>query len=303
MFSSATRVLLPILIALPSFAQNHVLNLPTLTTAEQVHSLSPSEAAKHYPVHLRSVCVVCYTGWHGFFVHDGNTGVYVETKGQILLTAAFHAGSLLDIQGVTGAGEFAPIVDQSTIRLLGETTLPAARRVSLDRLSTGIEDGQWVAVQGIVRSAEIQADILALNIASGQMHVEVKMPLAQARGYKSLVDARIEVHGSVGPIFDQRRQLLGVSLYTPGLTSIQIISPAPAEPFSLPVTSVRNLFEYTPGADPDHRVRIRGVVAGRWGNAWFVTDGMRSATVLSAEKASLKPGDLVDAVGFPALGD
>ncbi len=275
----------------------------TLTTADEVHNLSPAEAAKHYPVHLKSVCVVCYPNWHGFWVDDGKTSVYVETKGQVLLTSAIHAGSLLDIQGVTGAGEFAPIVDQGLITILGEAPLPPARRVSLDRLSTGIEDGQWVAVEGVVRSAETQGDRLALTVASGEMRVEVKMPLAHSTGYQRLIDSRIEVQGCVGPIFDKRHQLVAVSLNIAGMTSIRVIGPAPSDPFSLPITSAKNLFEYRPGADPDHRVRIRGVVTGRWSNGWFISDGTRSATVLSGENASLKPGDVVDAVGFPALGD
>ncbi len=277
--------------------------LPTLTTAEAVHRLSPAEASRHYPVHLQSVCVICYPDWHGLFVHDGATGVYVETKNQVLLTPAIHSGTLLDIVGVTGAGEFAPIVDQSTLRVLGEAPLPPARQVSLDRLSTGIEDGQWISLVGTVRSAETQDEMLALVVASGQMQVEVKMPLDQAGGYGRLIDARVRVDGTVGPIFDQRHQLVGVNLYTPGLGQIHVLEPAPADPFSIPIKKVKNLFEYIPGANPDHRVRIRGVVAGHWGNAWFITDGIQSATVLSEQKKTLVPGDLVDAVGFPMLGD
>jgi signal transduction histidine kinase/DNA-binding response OmpR family regulator len=247
--------------------------------------------------------LICYAGWHGLFVYDGATGVYVETKNQVLLTPAIHSGTVLDIEGVTGAGEFAPIVDRSTLRVLGEAALPPARNVSLDRLSTGIEDGQWIALVGTVRSAETQAEMLALVVASGQMQVEVKLPRAQAAGYESLIDARVQIDGTVGPVFDQRHQLVGVNVYTPGLGQIHVLEPAPADPFSLPIKKVRNLFEYTPGANPDHRVRIRGVVAGRWGNAWFVTDGTESATVLSDQKKQLVPGDLVDAVGFPMLGD
>jgi len=183
--------------------------LPTLTTAEAVHRLSPAEASRHYPVHLQSVCVICYPGWHGLFVHDGATGVYVETKNQVLLTPAIHTGSLLDIQGVTGSGEFAPIVDQSILRVLGEAPLPPARPVSLDRLSTGIEDGQWISLVGTVRSAETQDDMLALVVASGQMQVEVKLLRDQAGGFGGLIDARVQVDGTVGPVFDQRHQLVG----------------------------------------------------------------------------------------------
>ena len=277
--------------------------LPTLTTAEAVHRLTPVESKRHYPVHLRAVCVVCYPGWHGFFVHDGATGVFVETKGQVPLTAAVHSGSMLEIEGVTGAGEFAPIVDRSTLRVLGEGALPPARQVSLDRLSTGIEDGQWIAIEGTVRSVETRGDMLALSVASGQVQAEVILPGHPGESCGRLIDARVQIHGSAGPVFNQRRQLVGVHLHTPGLDQIQVLEPATADPFSLPIRKVEDLFEYAPGAPPDHRIRIHGVVAGRWSNVLFITDGIQSASVLSDQRNSLVPGDLVDAVGFPVLGD
>jgi len=277
--------------------------LPTLTTAAAIHGLTPSESKRHYPVHLRAVCVVCFEGWHGFFVHDGATGVYVETKGQLPLTAAIHQGSLLDINGVTGPGEFAPIVDQGTFRVLGKGTIPTAVQVSMDRLSTGIEDGQWIALEGTVRSAEVRDSMLVLVVASGRLQVEVMTTRDSRSKYGRLVAARVRVRGTVGPIFNQRRQLIGVNIYAPNLDTIQVLEPAPADPFALPARQVRELFEYTPGTGPDHLVRIRAVVAARWGNTVFVTDGGQGASALSDQSTSVEPGDIVDVVGFPVLGD
>ena len=74
-------------------------HLPTLTTGAAIHSLTPAESKRRQHVHLQAICVVCFEGWHGFFAHDGVTGFYVETKNQVLLTAAIHPGSLLDIEG------------------------------------------------------------------------------------------------------------------------------------------------------------------------------------------------------------
>jgi signal transduction histidine kinase/CheY-like chemotaxis protein len=254
-------------------------------------------------VHLRAVCVVCFEGWHGFFVHDGTTGVYVETKGQVLLTAAMHPGLLLDIEGVTGPGEFAPIVDQGTIRVLGEGAVPLPRQVSLDRLATGLEDGQWIALVGTVRSAEIRDSMLDLVVASGRLTVEVMTPVGSRRDYARLIGAGVRVRGTVGPIFNRRRRLVGVNIYSPGLDAVQVIEPAPADPFSLPVTPVRNIFEYIPGASPGRQVRIHGAVVARNGDTVYMTDGAQGASILSGQLTSLEPGDVVDVVGFPVLGD
>ena len=253
---------------------------------------------------LRAVCVVCFSDWHGFFASDGVTGVYVETKDEVLLGDRIHPGSMLEIEGVSGPGDYAPVVDQAILSVTGEAALPPARRVSLDRLSTGVEDGQWIEIEGTVRSAGISEAMLILSVASGQLEVEVKTPPVDPARYLGLIDARVRVRGASGPVFNQRRQIIGVNMYTPSLDQVQVLEPTAADPFALPVKAVRSIFEYTPNAGLDHRVRIRGVVTARLpGKAVFITDGIQGASVLVSETASFKPGDLVDVAGFPALGD
>ncbi|MFZ1085818.1 MAG: GGDEF domain-containing protein [Terracidiphilus sp.] len=276
--------------------------LPTLTTAAEVHNLTPAQAKLHYPVHLRAVCTICFAGWHGFFVNDGVTGVYVETKNQVLLTAAFHPGTYLDIVGVTGPGDYAPVVDQSTLRILGERPLPPAQEVSLDLISTGVEDGQWIAFEGTVRSIGPGNSMLAVTIVSGRWQIIVNTPLGKNAPNK-LIDARVRIRGAAGPVFNQRRQLIGVGAYSPNLDYIQILDPAPADPFSLPLKHLNSVFEYTPGARSDHLVRIRGIVSARSGQTVFIYDGTQGAGVLSRETNNLQPGEMVDAVGYPVLGE
>jgi len=275
--------------------------LPTLTTAEAVHNLTPSQAKLHYPVHLRAVCTVCFADWHGFFVNDGVAGVYVETKNHFLLTAAIHPGTYLDIEGVTGPGEYAPVVDQSTLRILGERPLPPAQEVTLETISTGVEDGQWISFEGTVRSV-VLGDMLALTVVSGRWQIVVNTPPGKS-DYRGLIDARVRIRGAAGPVFNQRRQLIAVSAYAPSLDYIQILQPAPTDPFSLPLKRLRNIFEYTPGARLDHLVRIRGIVTARWGQTVFIYDGDQGAGVLSRDTNDLRPGEMVDAVGYPVLGE
>ncbi len=274
-----------------------------LTTAAAVHDLTSVESKRRYPVRMQAVCVVCYTGWHGFFVNDGHTGVYVETKDELLLTPAIHPGTLLDIEGESGPGEFAPIVDNAVLHVLGDAAIPAARPVSLDRLSTGIDDGQWIAFEGTVRSAEIRESMLVLVVASGRLQTAVTVTPDKRKDYSWLVDARVRVRGTVGPLFNQRRQLIGVNIYSQNLDFIKVLEAAPIDPFAVPLKRVRDIFEYVPGATPGHRVRIHAVVAARWGKTVFIHDGNQGASVLSAQPADVQTGDVVDVVGFPVLGD
>ena len=275
----------------------------TLTSARSVHDLSSDEAVRHYPVHLQAVCIVCFTGWHGFFVNDGAGGIYVETKNQVLLTPEIHPGTLLDIEGVAGHGEFAPIIDQAYLRILGESSIPAPRPVSLDRLSTGIDDGQWVEIEGTVRSVDSRDSMTVLQVASGRVQVEVMTLSNRLLEQQRLIGAHVRVDGTVGPILNQRRQIVGVTIYSPNADAIKILQPAPADPFSIPLQNLRHVFDYVPGAGPDHMVRIHGVVSASAGNTVFITDGHHGASVLSIQISNLAPGDLVDAVGFPVLGE
>jgi diguanylate cyclase (GGDEF)-like protein len=252
---------------------------------------------------LRAICIVCFPDWYGFFVNDGATGVYVQTRNHVPLTSAIQPGTLVDIDGVTSPGEYAPIVDQSTLKILGKRPMPPPRQVSLDHLSTGVEDGQWIAFEGTVRSAGIRESLVEFVVASGRLQVKVMTLPGSRQEIGRLINARVRVRGTAGPIFDQRTQLIGINVYAPSMDDIQVLQSAPLDPFSLPLRQVNRVFEYAPGAGPDHLVRIRGVVTARWGLSVFMSDGIQGASVLSGEKTNLLPGDVVDAVGYPVLGD
>jgi hypothetical protein len=45
------------------------------------------------------------------------------------------------------------------------------------------------------------------------------------------------------------------------------------------------------------------VVTARWGQTVFIYDGDQGAGVLSRDTNACKPGEMVDAVGYPVLGE
>ncbi len=282
--------------------------LPTLATAEAVHNLTQAKARRRYRVHLRAVCVVFFEGSSGLFVNDGKSSIYVEAANHKILPSTIHAGTWLDIEGVSGGGEYAPIIDGAVLRVIGERPIPAAREVSLDRLSTGVDDGQWISFEGTVKSVTPKPSergkdfIVTLMVGTGRFEVEVNTE-REAQDYSKLVDARVRVRGAASPVFNQRRQLTGILVYSPSLSAIQVLKPAPVDLFSVPLRPVSRVFAYTPGADPDQMIRVRGVVIGRRGATIYVSDGGQGIGVLSAKPTTLQPGDVVDAVGFPALGE
>src|SRR6516164_4423054 len=97
-------------------------NLPSLTTATQVKQLTSEQAALHYPVHIHGVVTFVAEPIEQLFIQDESGGIFVEIHGDY----GFHIrpGHLLDIQGVSSPGGFAPDIAPLEIRLLGEGPLP-----------------------------------------------------------------------------------------------------------------------------------------------------------------------------------
>ena len=119
--------------------------LPVLTTIRQVHRLSADEARRAYPVHVRGV--VTYFGRAGWnlVVQDASDGIYVSAPAQ---PQQLHAGQLIEVEGFSGPGDFAPVIARPTFRVLGEQPMPEPLRMSMQQLFTGAADSQWVAVRG-----------------------------------------------------------------------------------------------------------------------------------------------------------
>jgi diguanylate cyclase (GGDEF)-like protein len=229
------------------------------------------------------------------------TGVYVETKNHVPLTNAIHPGIVLDIGGVTGPGEYKPVVDQAILHIVGERPLPPAWDVSLDRLSTGEYDGQWIAFEGTVRSVTPRDGELSMIVTSGRWQINTVTVPAPPERYERLIGARVRISATGGALLNKRRQAVFLAVYAPSIDSIQVLLPAPADPFSLPLTSITRLVDFAPGTHADDLIRIRGVVTGRWGRSVFIRDDAEGASVTTLEPTSLEPGDLVDAVGYRSL--
>jgi diguanylate cyclase (GGDEF)-like protein len=232
-------------------------------------------------------------------------------------TLPLHSGDLLDIQGVTGPGGYAPVVEQPHIQVVGRRPLPPAPQYSLDHLLTGIEDSQWVEVEGIVRSVAESRHITAyanqaasggttvlVTLATGAGRLDVIVREAGGLDYTRLVDARVVVDGVSGPRFNERRQLTGVHLFAQSLAQFRVLQRGPADPFSLPLRDLNTVMRYTPDVAPGHRIRVRGVVtANQEGHLISIADERYGLFIRTTGARDLKVGDLIDVAGFPAVGD
>ncbi|MGH9354029.1 MAG: response regulator [Terriglobia bacterium] len=283
--------------------------LPTLTTARAAHSLTEKEAARRYPVHLRAV-VTYYDPYidarlGALFVHDASGALFVSLPSRPILP--IHAGTLVDVSGVTGTGDFAPIAEHARIRVIGESRVPEiAPRVSLTRLLSGAEDGQWVEVKGLVHTVlESQSSMnVTLELATDEGVINATTVREKGVNYSRLVDAVVSIHANAAPIFNHSRQMIGARLFFPGDAQVKVLQAAPGDPFSLPIRPLKSLLRYEPDATLRHRVRVRGQVMLEWpGRLLCIESGAQGLCASTVQTARVKQGEFVDVAGFPAMSE
>jgi diguanylate cyclase (GGDEF)-like protein len=277
--------------------------LRTLTKAREVHSLSSAEAARAYPVHLRGVVTYYYpetsTKLTGVFVHDTTGSIYVGFGKSV--EESLPPGTLVDVRGESNPGEFAPTVAHPQIKVIGFSGLPATtNRPSFSRLSSGVEDGQWVEVEGVVRSVIEEGLHVSVQVEMEGGNISAFMVKETGVNYAGLVDARVRVRGNARPLFDiTRRHMIGARLECPNLSAVDILEPAPQDPFKLPVIPIDRLLQWDVAPLLAHRVHVQGRVTLLWpGSSVCLRDATRGICAQTDQGTHLVDGELVDVAGF-----
>ncbi len=273
-----------------------------LTSVSQLRKLTPDEARRGDPVHLRATVTYFDAAWSLLFLQDSTGGIFVNVQGQNL---KLESGQIVEAEGVSGPGDFAPVLISSGIQVVEKGSQLTPRQITSDRLASGKEDGQWIEVHGTVRSMSRDANHLFFDIDVNGNRVKAQVPNYDAEGMPlQLVDAEVSVRAVCGTQFNQKRQLVGVQLFIPNLSDISVEKPVPADPFSVPLRSIDTLLQFTPGEGSVHRVKVKGIVTLQHaGGPFYIQDSTGGLYVQSGEKATVQPGDEVEVLGFPAAGN
>lgn len=290
-----------------AFAQPVPPHSPTAQyrTAASILALSLAQASQGDPVQIRGVITLC-TVLSGAMVQDRTAGIWIDS----VLHQPCHQGDEVEVLGVVAPGLFSPIVKARSFTILGRTSLPKPKAVSLKLLSTGEEDDQYVSITGVVRSAglrpgESHLQRLWLKIAMPDGLVYASFPGEDADAGRKLIDAVVRVEGTVISLKNAERQLTAPSLVMAmGMQQLTVLQPPPKDLFALPLTPIGRLMQYGSGTDSYHRLRVSGIVTYyKTGESVVIEDGGRALFVLTAQNSDLQLGDRIEAVGFPALED
>jgi len=286
-----------------------------LTNASQIRSLPVSQSAQAIAVHLRGVMISeaapppLQSGeqdhmHRALVISDPTAAIYI--LGATNLLAPFREGDWLEVEGVTDPGQFAPIIIARSARCLGTAPIPAPTPATYQKLIIGDLDAQWVEISGVVRnwepitSSEIYGDWrMELAMDENKVTIEAKGPHPP----QIEPDAEVQIQCVCFYQFNESRQALKPVLVIPRGATVDIVRPAPADPFAMPVRPVAGTLQFAPDKVFGHRIHVRGTVMFQQSDQLIWMRDASGATAIQVRHTeALQPGDEIDALGFPLYG-
>lgn len=300
---------------------------PLLTTITAIRTLSQDEAARGYRVRVKGVVThIDEQADVSLIVHDGEFGQFVVPPPNPATAGAWRdlrRGDVVEIEGVTVRGGYAPNVEPATVRRLTTGALPVPKKIPFASMQSGRYDCDYVEVEGVVQRAWLSSDpqmhTLFADVAIEGGVVRATFWDYSPQDVARFIDTRIRLRGNIGTIFGRTEQLRGVSLFVGHTSDIGLLETS-QDPFALPTRPIRSIYNYSAADHLNRRIRIRGVVTAyipghpvdvndftstatfRYiRHVLYVDDGTGGARVETEEAARLRPGAIVDVAGFPEV--
>jgi signal transduction histidine kinase len=149
---------------------------------------------------------------------------------------------------------------------------------------------RWIECRGIVREASTDGTLKMIS-SSGEISVSVDDGAgAELARY---VDALVRVRGVL--VFRESK----AALVVPSTAGIEILEPAPKEPFAIPTIAIDKLKDFSRLSPTCHRVKISGVVTYNNDKLIVVQDGSGGVRLKTLAPPEISVGDSVEAAGFP----
>ena len=189
--------------------------------------------------------------------------------------------------------------------MLGTAQMPAARPATFENLASGREDSQFVEIQGIVRGVHLDAasQYHLVEMATGGGRLSIYARQLPVSAMSALLDATVRVRGVCSTQFTHQRQLFAIRLMVPGPDDMELLIPAPADPFGGKARTLGELQQFAMQEANGHRVKVMGTVTYfEPGRMLFLQSGGQGVEVRTESRAPLHLGDEVEALGFASHG-
>jgi signal transduction histidine kinase len=267
-----------------------------LVNISQVQTMPVGDARRQLPVRIRGVVTGSNRGDHWVSLQDDTRGIFVDSSS---LSNSFPAhAEVWEVVGHTAPGNFAPVVVAEHTERLGQGRMPEPARPTCNELANGSMDVQWVEFQGLVSG--VQSNRLTLVLPEGSLEVQMENHFEpELKGYQQ---ALVRIRGTLFAIWnaDTREVQFGSLLMRNA--SVNVDTSSRADPFEAAAKTARDLLLFDAQASAFRPVKVRAQVLFAEPQGLFTVDEGMGLRVLAAETAKLRPGDLIEAVGYPEIG-
>jgi signal transduction histidine kinase len=286
-----------------------VLILPDKTSAEvqlsplaEIHSMPRELAGLEKPVRARGI--VTYSHLHSigdFVIEDEAAGIFVAAPADQSNWRTPAPGALVEVTGTTGAGGYAPVINATSVQILGKAWLPLAQSVTVSQLLTGRFDSRRVEISGVVQHAQLRPQVERFGLELAGEFGRITIFALDDGGVKphDLIDAEVTVRGVCFPFFNERAQVAGVRIQMNDARDIEIVRRPDSDPFSAPEVTLDKLQPFSLEGMNFHRQRVSGTVTFMaQGDFLYLQEGNHALRVNISHNYPIKTGDRVEAVGF-----
>ncbi len=267
-----------------------------IRTIDELKHLSVAEALTRRPVSVRGVVTYFDPYWGLLFVQDRTAAVFVNTSG---LDLRLKAGDLVDVSGVSGPGDYAPVIQDPAVSFVGHGAFPQPLVVDPVQSNLSLADSRWARYQGVVHATQVVDGHTNLKLGAGEAALNVQLPtLIDGESFR---DKEISVTGTLGIMFNERRQAIGHEIFVPAPEFLRVVGTG-GKPN--PESTIAMLRRYSPEFDEHHSVGFRGqVVLKSAANTFFVQDETAGIQVRAVGDLNLEVGDRVRVRGFLRPGE
>jgi signal transduction histidine kinase len=232
-------------------------------------------------------------------LQDATGGVFI-LHGATDWTDQPRPGEMWEIEGNTDPGDFSPMINADRAVCLGSAALPEPVRPTWEQLMNGSLDAELVEIQGVIMSASPAAIHLLTRDGKVKINYHEYYPLPPATA--ALAGSVVRLRGVFTANWDAATGRVKAGEFYLGNVLLSVDESAPEDPFAMPEMRATDLLLFTSHAHALKRVKIAGQVLHALPHEAILHDGTIGLRVLTREPLSLKPGDRVEAVGFPRLG-
>ena len=179
------------------------------------------------------------------FIQDDTAGIYLQASTN---TPSLYPGQVVEIDGTSSPGEFAPVVVPKRVLVVGTAPLPVAKPVTYEQLASGKEDSQFVEITGVVRSIQLHeaSQHYLIEIATGGGRLSVYARQLPVKRSEELLDSTVRVRAVCLTQFNHKRQLFAIRLMVPRPEDFVVERPALQDPFAIASRPIGSLLQFAP---------------------------------------------------------